>query len=278
MVLAHPARRIVALYGAFNEILYAMDLGDRLVARTNADHTPAQVAALPSIGTHMRPNVERIVGLDPDLVLQMGGRREAAQSVEDLERFGVSTVFFQVASFEELFSAIERIGVLTGAQDRAAALVAAMRTRLDAVRERLRQTEKRPSVFFEVRSGKLLAAGRGSLVSGIIRHAGGVNCVQSDDKLVRLSEEELLRLAPEVYLAQRGPMNPAPVDVRTAPRFANLPAVRTGHVLDVEEGMFSRPGPRNVDAVELLAGFLHPELFPEFAARAAQAEQNNDDE
>ncbi|MGE4292295.1 MAG: ABC transporter substrate-binding protein [Desulfovibrio sp.] len=273
--LNKPAQCIVALYGAFNEILYGMGLGDRLVARTDADHTPEAVAALPSIGTHMRPNVERIVGLGPDLVLQMGGRKEAVRSVEDLGRFGVTTALFQVASFDELFSTIERIGVLTGARDQAAALEHSMRQRLDAVRDRLGQAS-RPLVFYEIRSGNLLAAGQSSLVSDIIRMAGGENCVRLEDKLVRLSEEELLRLRPEVYVSQRGPMNPAPVNVRSAERFATLPAVQSGRVLNVDEQMFSRPGPRNVDAVELLAGFLHPEIFPEFAARAAQSEPMHD--
>ncbi|WP_235619621.1 ABC transporter substrate-binding protein [Paucidesulfovibrio longus] len=274
--LREPARRIIALYGAFNEILYAMGLGDRLLARTDADRTPPEVASLPSIGTHMRPNVERIVGLGPDLVLQMGGRKESARSVEDLERFGVTTALFRVTSFSELFSTIERVGALTGAPDKAAALADSIRARLNAVQDRLHAATHRPSVFFEVRSGNLLAAGQGSLVSDIIRLAGGENCVRLDDKLARLSEEELLRLRPEAYVSQRGPMNPDPTDIRQSERFAQLPAVRSGRVLIVDEQMFSRPGPRNVDAVELLAGFLHPDIFPEFAARAAQMEQTDD--
>ncbi|SKA79034.1 iron complex transport system substrate-binding protein [Paucidesulfovibrio gracilis DSM 16080] len=266
VLLERPARRVVALYGAFNEILYGMNLGDRIVARTKADRVPPQICELPCIGTHMRPNVERIVGMQPDLVLQMGGRSAALQSVQALERFGIPVAVFHVSDFVQLFAMINKIGDLTGAGKEAKALVAQMRRRLEAVRQRLPKNGS-PQVFFEVRSGNLLAAGQKSIVNDIILHAGGKNCVTLHSRLVRLSEEELLRLAPEVYLSQQGPMNPVPVDVRSSSRFASLPAVQAGQVFQVDEQMFSRPGPRNVDAVERLAGILYPDLFPEFYER-----------
>lgn len=269
--LKTPAQRIVALYGAFNEILFAMGVGDRLVARTQADAIPPEITGLPSIGTHMRPNVERIVGLGPDLVLQMGGRKAARQSVDNLERFGVTTAMFHVETFEDLFSVIHRLGILTNAPGKAQDMIHQMRERLNAVRARLPH-HPGPLVFFEVRSGNLLTAGQASIVTDIISHAGGKNCVELNDRLVRLSEEELLRLAPDVYLSQRGPMNPAPQDIIGVSRFATLPAVQNGNVHIVDEQMFSRPGPRNVDAVEQLAAILYPELFPEFAATAADTE------
>lgn len=131
--LNEPARRIVALYGSFNEVLYAMKVGDRLVGRTAADHYPEQIVNLPSIGTHMRPNPELIVALKPDLVLQMAGRSQAATSLDPLRARGISCAMFKVASFDELFSMISRIGVLTGEVGRAAELNDSMAARLVAV-------------------------------------------------------------------------------------------------------------------------------------------------
>lgn len=261
--LAAPARRIIALYGAFNEILAAMGLTDRLAARTQADLEPPAIAALPSIGTHMRPNLEMILGLSPDLVLQMGGREAASEPVEALRRLGAPTAFFSAGSFAELFSIIERLGALTREPERAAALVAALQARLDKVAAVVSAARAkgaaRPRVVFEARYPNLLAAGRQSLVSEIIARAGGSNALENDAKLVRLSEEELLRLDPDVYLAQRGPMNPSPIPPAERPHFVALKAVREGRVFLVDERTFSRPGPRAVDAVEELAKILYPE-------------------
>ena len=70
----------------------------------------------------------------------------------------------------------------------------------------------------------------------------------------------MLRLAPTAYLIQRGPMNPAPLPLNQRPRLRAIPAAATGRAWFVDEQKYSRPGPRNVDAVEELALLLHPEI------------------
>ena len=86
--LPAPAKRIVALYGAFNDMLLEMELGNRIVARTKADTRP-ELAALPVIGTHMRPNFEKVAALHPDLILQFEGRQEAHDQVQRLRALGL---------------------------------------------------------------------------------------------------------------------------------------------------------------------------------------------
>ncbi len=255
--LEEPARRIVALYGAFNEILAEMGLEDRIAARTKADKLPPSILDKPCIGTHMRPNVEMVFGLKPDLVLQMGGRRDASVPVEALEKLGLKTAFFKPANFEELFSVINRLGVLTGTPDRAEALVKSLEKRLAVVKKSASPGNEKPRVFFEVRHPNLLGAGKGSIITDIIAKAGGLNCLDNPKKLVRLSEEELIRLDPDIYLVQKGPMNPAPAPVTERPHYKGLKAVRRGQVYEIDEQIFSRPGPRNVEAVERLSEILH---------------------
>ena len=256
-----PAQRIIALYGALNEILAAMGLEDRIVARTQSDRLPPSILDKPSIGTHMRPNIELVLGLKPDLVLQMGGREQAVRSVTDLKRFGVNTAMFKADSFASLYSVIERLGVLTGEPERARALMDSMKNRLERVRGLLKRAGPAPRVFFEVRYPNLLGVGQGSIVNDVILGAGGVNCLASPKKFVRIGEEELLRLAPEVYLIQKGPMNPSPIPLAQRPHYQTLPAVDNGRIFVIDEQKFSRPGPRNADAVETLAELLHPGLF-----------------
>ncbi len=256
VVLDAPARRIVALYGAYNELLAAMGLADRIVARTEADAEPPAIALLPVIGTHMRPNLERVLAVKPDLVLQMDGRGEAREAADRLAGLGVPVAVFAINDFPGLFSVIERLGRLTGRPGEAAALAGNLRRRLDAVPRQAGCL--RPLVFFEARSGSLLAAGKGSMVDAVITAAGGDNAVTADKRLARLTDEELLRLAPEVCLTQRGPMNPEARPMSDRPEYASLPCVRSGRAVVVDEAVFSRPGPRSVDAVEELARLLAP--------------------
>ncbi len=271
VTLPEPARRIVPLYSAFNEILAEMGCEGLIIARTAAENSPA-LNSLPVIGTHMRPNLEQVVGLRPDLVLQMQGRAEAEDSVLALRRLGVPVAVFRVSDFSDLFRLVKTLGVISGREEDAARLENALEQRLAAVNSALERLPQgaRPKVFYEVRYPNLLAAGPGSISDAIIRAAGGENYFSPEDeagndKILRVSEERLLLRNPDVYVIQRGPMNKNPVPLEKRPNFAGLEALRKGRILAVDEERFARPGPRNIQAVEELARFLHPDLFPDKA-------------
>ena len=257
--MSYPARRIIALYGAYNEILAAMGLEDRLTGRTKADFLPPSILTKPSIGTHMRPNIELILGLKPDLVVQSAGRREAMLIVEQLRKEGLNVVVFHPSNFEELFSIVKRLGILTDEKSGANKLISSMQSRLQKIEHNLGEITIRPKVFFEVRYPNLLAAGRGSIVNDIIKRAGGINCIESHKKLVRIGMEALIKRDPDVYIIQRGPMNKNPSHPSKRPHFYALHAVLDKKMMMVDEQIFSRPGPRSVKAVEQLAAFLYPE-------------------
>ena len=252
--LAGPATRIIALYGAFNEILADLGREETLIARTAGDMLPPSIVAKPAIGTHLRPNAELILGLAPELVLQLGGRGEAMEPVRFLEERGLKVAVFNLETFAQLFSVMERLGVLTGSQDQAQARIASMQAELARIEGS--SSEPKPKIFFESRYPNLLAAGQGSMVSEIMAKAGGVNCVTAPDKLVRLGEEEVLRLAPDIYIIQQGPMNPAPVPLAERSLFRTLGCLGSGQVFTVDQGVFSRPGPRSLDAVRKLSTII----------------------
>lgn len=262
VALAKPAHRIIALYGAYNEILAEMGLLDRLVGRTKADTQPPEIVAKPCIGTHMRPNVEMILGLQPDLIIQDAGAQEAMPGLEQLRQQGVAVAVFHPDTFDRLFAVIQRLGVLTGEPGRAEALIQKLQDRLAAVAAKLANITSRPRVFFEIRYPNLLGAGTASMVNDIIQRSGGVNCLTAVKKIVRLNLEAVIAAAPDVYLVQQGPMNPNPEKVSDRPNYGILRAVQSGRVLVVDEQLYSRPSPRAVQAVEQLAGFLHPDRFP----------------
>jgi cobalamin transport system substrate-binding protein len=263
VVLAKPAQRIIALYGAYNEILAGMGLLDRLVGRTKADNQPPEIVSKPSIGTHMRPNVEMILGLQPDLIIQDAGAQEAMPGLEQLRQQGVVVAVFHPDSFDSLFTVIKRLGVLTGEPGRAESLIQKLQGQLAEVAEKLKGIQNRPKVFFEIRYPNLLGAGTASMVNDIIQRAGGVNCLTVPKKIVRLNLETVIDATPDVYLVQQGPMNPNPEKVNERPNYGILRAVQSGRVLVVSEELYSRPSPRAVQAVAQLAKFLHPDRFAE---------------
>ena len=262
IALKEPAQRIISLYGAYSEILFAIGAGDRLVARTRADRFPPSILDKPSVGTHLRPNMELVLGLQPDLIIHAVGRKHGHEVIRQIQQKGLTVAVFQPRSFAELFSVIDRLGILTGEEPKAQALVNGQSSRLGQIDLRLAKSKDRPKVFFEVRYPNLLGAGQGSIVNDVILKAGGVNCLPNEKKLVRINIETLIDYDPDVYVVQKGPMNRNPGSPESRPNFQVLKAVQQGRVFFVDEYVFSRPGPRSVEAVEKLAAYLHPELNP----------------
>lgn len=145
--------------------------------------------------------------------------------------------------------------------NRGAVLAASMRARLASLDDQLSQIARagRPSVFFELRYPNLLGAGAGSLPNEIIVRAGGRNVLEgSAQRLVKLDEEELLRLDPDVYVMQQGPMYKKAVPLEQRPV---LKALGRARALVVEGTEYLYPGLHSVDAVFELARFLHPDLI-----------------
>jgi iron complex transport system substrate-binding protein len=259
--MSEPARRMIPLYGAFAEMVFAVGAGDAVCARTEADKDPPELARLPSVGTHMRPNVEMILGLKPDLVIASATRKEEGPELARLMDSGITVAVFAPKTFEEIYSVIKRLGVLSGHSQEASDYCAKLAARLEAVRARLAGIEKRPRVFFEIRAEPLTGAGRGSIVQEIIRDAGGENVLDSDRAIVQYNMEALLFENPDYYIVQQGPMNKSPIPPAERAHFDRLRCVREGKVLFADEFIYSRPGPRCVDAVEQLAAALYPDLF-----------------
>jgi iron complex transport system substrate-binding protein len=263
IALQEPAKRVIPLYGAFAEMLFALGAGKEIVARTQADQFPPEILSLPSVGTHMRPNVEMIIGLKPDLVVQSASRWEAAADMARLQGAGIPVAVFAPNTFEEIFSTMNRLAILVGRAEQGREVVAQLQKRLAAVKDRLQHVSGRPRVYFEVRPEPLTAAGRGSIVQEIVAAAGAENVIKSDKAILQYNFEALLVADPDVYIVQRGPMSHNPVPPGKRPHFDQLRSVRKGKVIFVDEYLFSRPGPRCVEAVEQLTRELYPESFGE---------------
>ena len=260
-MLPAPAARVIPLYGAFAEMLFAIGAGPAVLARTRADQYPPEIVSRPSVGTHMRPNVEMILGFKPDLVVQSASRGEAIPEMVRVREAGVPVVVFAPKDFAGIFATMLRLGTLTGTEDRARQEVATLKARLDEVRRRTGRVQRRARVFFEVRAEPLTAAGTGSIVHQVLSAVAADNVVSSPQAMLLFSVEQLLVAQPDFYIVQQGPMNKNPPDPAGRTHYGQVEAIRGKRVLMVDEHLFSRPGPRCVDAVEELARALYPELF-----------------
>ncbi len=254
-----PATRVVALYGAFTEMLLALGLQNSIVGRTAADKHLTAIEDLPIVGTHMRPNIEKILSLQPDVIVQFLGRQDTETLGLGLRQMGIPVIFFRLETFDDMFRALITLGKLTNAEHTARTLVAEYRDRLGDLNNALLD-QKRVPLVYEVRYPHLLAVAKESMADSIIHVAGGRNIITSPTKFIRLDEEHLAKLDPEAYIIQKGPMNIDPQPVHERPHYAGMRAVKNNRVLIVDEVAFARPGPRAIDSAEMLARWLHPHI------------------
>ena len=263
---AQVPSRIVSTSPSITETLFALDLGDRVVAVSRYCRFPPAVLALPKVGTFLQPDVELIARLKPDLVVVHPGPGSAER---DLQRVHIRSVVVERGGLDTVFSSINRIGAAAGVSDRATTLVTTLRARLNRVQRAVAdRTPQRVLLIVGRRPGTLtdlVAVGRRSYMSDLVTIAGGVN-VLADPGLPeypRISMETVIRLAPDVVI-DAGDMGDTPEqrDARRALteglwRRQQVGAARAGRVHPVISDAFVVPGPRVVEVAETMALWLH---------------------
>ena len=254
-------KRIVSLSPGNTEILFALDLGERVVGVTDHCDYPAEARDKPKVGGFATVNVERVVSLEPDIVFATGGVQ--MQLANRLENLGFKTVVLSPRTVEGILRDIELVGRITNANQQASTLVRRLRGRIEFVRSATRTVLSRPRVYYEIWHSPLMSAGKGTWIDELIELAGGSNIFSdSSDPYPIINSELVIERDPEIIVIKRGYMGGvAEEDIIRRPGWSRISAVKTGRIYEVEENILIRPGPRIVDGLEALARLIHPQFF-----------------
>jgi iron complex transport system substrate-binding protein len=247
LVLGAPATRIVSLAPNVAEILYAAGAGDLLVATVEFSDYPAAAAALPRIGDAFRFDLERIMGLRPDLVIgwQSGNPDAALRALEEL---GLRVWRTEVRAPADLAALLELAGKATGREQAAGASAREVATRL--ARLRAQNRGKAPvRYFYQVAERPLYTVNGEHLISRGLAVCGAVNAFADLDALApHVSLEAVLAANPDVLIAPALPGQDDPLEHwRAWPR---LNAVQSGRMMLLPADEISRATPRLLDSIE----------------------------
>ena len=228
--------RIVVLYPAVSPILKALGVpSDWIVGITKTDKTYPKAI---KVGSHLRPNLELIKALHPDLLI-VGSKRAFPPALE--KRIGIKVFRYDPRTLSGILKRINALGNLLGKKHQVKKLIKKLQTLL----KRVRPLPRRVGVIYEVMSNPLRVSGAKDIISDIIWYAGGKNLITAPKKHVAISPEEILALNPDFYIYQVGPMNKNPIPPKKRPYFKDLKAV----VIKVKEKEFARPGINSFYAV-----------------------------
>ncbi len=264
--MSSPPQRIVSLAPNITEILFALDLGNKVVGVTRFCDYPPQALLKEKVGGMVDPSLEKIKSLNPDLIIAFRGN--PISMITRLKSLGFPVFIFETGSnLESLFLMIERVGLLTRKTTEAHSLVSALRQRSGAIQAALQSVTLRPRVFLSLHGLGLWTCGKESYLNDLIRKAGGENVAGAiPKKWLRYNREQLVRDNPDVIIV----LAKSQADYQTARdrlvKEADLPdlkAIRSGEIRFLDENVASRYGPRLVEALNQLARLLHPRHFGE---------------
>ena len=263
VTLEQLPQRIISLAPANTEILYALGLGDRVVARTDYCNYPPEVKEKPSIGGFSDPNLEKIISLSPDLVIAANIHEK--QVIPQLEQKGIKVLALNPKTIDEVLAAITLVGQVTGKQNESSELVNNLQKRIKAVTDITDKltAEQRPKVLYIVWHDPLMASGSANFQDELIKKAGGVNII-TDEGYPSISLEVVIQADPDIILAGVGMGEGMDAPLKFAqqePRLQGVAARQNGRVEGVDSDIVDRAGPRMIDALEKFAKLIHPELF-----------------
>lgn len=248
---------VVSLAPNITEIIFAIGAEDKLVARTDWCNYPETVFDYASVGNIDQPDVEKIIELDPDVViLTEMTMQELALQIKDA---GIPIVVVdEEDSFNGAFGCIRIVGETLGLNDKAAEVVTSMTEEIDAVKAIVADAEKK-SVYYVMGYGEYgdFTAGKGTFISEMISAAGGIN-VADDTEGWAYDVEKLVEHNPDVLLLSMW----APAEgLKDATGYKALTAVAEGKTYTLNDDSLQRLGPRIGEAFAEMAKSIHPSLF-----------------
>lgn len=257
--------RLVSLAPGNTEILFALGLGDKVVGVDDYSDYPPEAAQVAKIGGFSNPNVEKIVALKPDLVFATNMHEQA---VRQLEKLGIPVAVVSPKSVEDVLQSIRWIGKMTSTGERAVELVADLESRIKKVEAVVKgiPEEKRPWVYYEVYFDPLMTAGPRTFIGQLIELAGGRNIAyDANTDYPEFSAEAIIKRNPEIIIFPQwhGSESLTVEQMKSRDGWQQVRAIKNNRVFGIDANIISRPGPRIVEALEVLAKMIHPELFHE---------------
>ena len=251
-----PPARIVSLNPATTEILFTLGAGSRLVGRTKYDLWPDSAKLIQPLGDGIRPNVEAVLVVHPDLVI-LYASQDNRPAASRFRAAGVNTLSLKVDHISDFRRTVQMLGAILRDSARAKTVTDSVYRTLDSVRSATARLP-RPSVFWHIWDAPVITIGAGSFMNELVDIAGGRNVYADiDGPSAQISLEDIARRNPDFILA--GPIGKTQIE--SDPRWGIVRAARDGHIFVVDTLLVARPSVRLGEAAVSLANLLHPGIL-----------------
>ncbi len=270
IVVEKPFKRIISLYPAHTENLFSLGLDKEIIGVSADEAFPPKTLTKPVFSYH--DDAEKFIAGRPDLVLVRPMiSRGYPDFVKALQQAGITVVSLQPRTIKDVYAYWRDLGILTGRQAQAEAMIEKFETELGRIRAIVHTIPeaRRKKVYFEAIHSRMRTFSPASIAIFALQSAGGINVAEdaqmrNDTNIADYGKEHILSRADDIdaYLAQKGYMNHVTVQqIREEAGFQVIKAVREGQIYIVDEKIVSRPTLRLLDGIYEIGRFLYPEKF-----------------
>jgi iron complex transport system substrate-binding protein len=261
VTLPAAPQKIVSLTPAATEILFALGAGPRVVATTDFDDYPPAAVKLPHVASFTAVDVEKIVGLNADLVIAGGNSFNPPEAIARLRSLKIPVLVVYAPDVPGVLKDISLIGAAIGLAAPAAAMTTTMQAGFDAVSAATSGLPK-PRTFYELdtSTGPIYTVADASFTEQMIGLAGGDPITTGSKTDFSIPLEKLIKADPELILLGDAAYGVTADQVKARTGWNVMTAVKTGAIRPVNDIVITRPGPRLVEGLRELAMAIHPDL------------------
>ncbi len=250
----HP-HRVICLMPSVTDVVFALGADDDVVGISDYTKYPAAALKKPSVGDLIKPSIEMILSLHPDLVIGMQPKGPM-EVTDQLERVGIPIFLVDPHGIAGIFHSVESIGQALNRTAQADALIHTLQQRVDGVRARTK-SQPAPQVFMPIWYDPITTIGKNAFITEVIEAAGGRSV--TDDlptEWPQISMEVVLERAPEALLLVRGGKTTLQV-LQNRPGWSSMTAIKEHRAYYVDDRI-NFASPVAIDALEDLAKQFHP--------------------
>ena len=265
-VVVSDPERVVSLLGSFCEEWYLA--GGRVVGTVSDTFQNYQLDlgdTVTDLGSHMEPDVEAILALEPDFVIASSKQDAQTELLETLENAGITVAYFDVNNFEDYLNSLKIFTDITGRDDLYTKNGLDVEKEIEKAKEQI--DGRKPTVLF-VRAAATSVKVKGSkgVVGGeILADLDTINIADSDSSLEDLSMEAIILADPDyIFVTTQGSKtdealaNVEELMVKN-PAWNSLKAVQNGNYYVIDKALYnSKPNARWGEAYQLFADIIYP--------------------
>ncbi len=255
ILFEEPPERIISFMPSNTEILFHLEVGDRVVGVDDFSNHPEEALDLPEVGDSFEVDYEKIIDLEPDVVVIT---EAVAHMREQLEEYDIKTVVTGGETLEDVYSDIELLGEVCGIDERGEQKAQELKDEMDDITEETRDLAKEDRVDVLYISGTfdgINAPGNGTFQNSLLTNAGAHNIASYKSGWSTIPEDEIIDRDPEVIIAPHH-LEGDVKEYTEKDLWQDITAVENEEIHFVDDDVMSRPGPRVIEAQDSLVDII----------------------